>query len=221
MESKYEISDDGSIFYIGDDGTIHRVGKINGEGNVEGKTKSKGNGVLWFFLVVVIIISVFLWINLSSAENELRYIRNMESENENLKKQNSTLTSILPFRVDKIEMGNTDREGNIIDYYGSNLDANRMRYLTPKVDYTGFVHGKSVTVCYKIYNPNGKLEHNYSYSTTYTGGDGDSRTIYEGSDNMILSGWGSAYTSTYLVGKYRIEIWCNEICLGTESFWMD
>jgi len=228
MEKRYEISDDGSIFYIGDDGTIHRVGKINGEGNIEGKTKSNVNGVLWFFLFVAVIISIVLLrvnLNLSSAEDELRnvagnlelQISNLKSENEYLDKQNWILTSAFPFRIDRIEIGNTDGKGNIIDDYGSNLNAKGMRYLTPKIYYTGFVDRKSVTIKYKIFESNGIFKYIYPY--IYLGG-GDFRTIYRGSNTVTLSGWGTP-VSFYLKGTYRIEIWCNEVCFGTKDFSMD
>ena len=69
---------------------------------------------------------------------------------------------------------------------------------------------------YKIFNPNGTLNNNPSYSTTYTG-DGDFLTIYEGSNNTTMKGWGNASTSTYSSGTYRIEIWCNGMCVGSRK----
>jgi len=40
MRNKFEISGDGSIFYIDSDGTINRIGKIDEEGNIEVEKKN-------------------------------------------------------------------------------------------------------------------------------------------------------------------------------------
>jgi cell division protein FtsB len=233
MGNKYEISNDGSIFTIDNDGTIRRIGKIDNQGNIEGRTKNRSSGLLWIFLVIAVAVSVILGLNLSTTNADLsrmRYNYNNEisefkQQNENLKNKNSKLenkinsfSSSFPFKIEKIELGNVDNSGTI-DNYGSTLYGYRMRYLTPKIYYTGFVSGKSITVHYKIFNPSGTLNYNSSYSTIYTGG-GTSVTILEGSNNTTLKGWGNANASTYSSGTYRIEIWYNGMCFGSRSFYI-
>ena len=236
MSNKFEISDNGLIFYIDDDGTINRIGKIDSQGKIEGNTRSNGVAILWVFLIVAVITSIVLGVNLSSAKNDLYYeqnsTNNLESQVSDLKSKNdnlngqisnlanqlSSLSNTFPFQIDKIEIGNTDYNRNIIDDYGSSLYASRMRYLMPKIYYTGFANGKSVTIYYKIFNPDGNLYYNSSYSSIYT--YYTSVTIYQGSNNTALGGFGDSSTSFYPSGTYRIEVWCNEICLGTKSFYI-
>ena len=131
----------------------------------------------------------------------------------NVKQKGKVLSfSKFPFQIDRIEIGNADYNGNIIDDYGNRLSSNKMRYLKPKIYYTGFADGKSITIYYKIFNSDGKL--NYD---SYTG-LGSAVTIYQGSNNAPLLSWGSSSKSIYSSGTYRIEIWCNGIRCGTRNF---
>jgi len=156
--------------------------------------------------------------NLNSEVLNLKTeVSTLQTENYDLKRKINSLSSTFPFKIEKIEIGNTDNSNNIINNYGGTLYASQMRYLKPKIHYTGFVNGKSATIYYKIFKPDGTLNFNSSYSTIYTG-DGNSCTIYEGSNNVSLKGWGNASSSTYTSGAYRIEIWYNGICFGTKSF---
>jgi len=199
--------------------------------------KTKNNASLVFFLVLLIITCCGLGIQLSSINDDLNSaldshsllesrLSNSKSDNEqltnhisNLQRNIDSLSSIFPFRIDLIEIGNTDHNGNILTGYGNSLYANRMRYLSPKIYYTGFANGTSITINYKIFNPNGALNYNSSYSTTYTG-SGTPVIIYQGSNNANLQNWGNASSSAYSRGTYRIEIWHNGMCYGTKNFIM-
>lgn len=104
MKNKFEISDDGSIFFISDDGTINRLGKIDSQGNIKGKNNKSNRsiGVLWFFLVVAAISIIMLCINQLYMNDEISYYRqeyysinnkqyDIKSENTRLKNENNKL----------------------------------------------------------------------------------------------------------------------------------
>jgi hypothetical protein len=232
MRNKFEIDDDGSIFSIGEDGTIRRFGNINSHGDVKDKKSNTSTGLLWFLLVVIIIIAIVLGINLSSAKRDLSsssYIQNNLNEKLNelevnlngkiieLETNLSDVSSTFPFKINRIELGNIGENSATIDDYGSSLYDYRMRYLSPKIYYTGFASGKTITINYKIFKPNGALDYNSSYSTTYTGSE-TSATIYKGNGELVLKGWGNSTSSTYSSGNYRIEVWSTGICFSTKNF---
>jgi len=237
--NRFEVADDGTIFSIKDDGTIRRIGKINSNGNIEKIDSENSNGLLWFFLIVGVITVIILGILLSNAnselsnnnsiQNNLKYeIVELKNQNNNIKSEYASkikdleanffsISSTFPFKIDRIEIGN---EGTaMIDDFGSTLYSYRMRYLKPKIFYTGFVNGKPVTINYKIINPDGTLNYNSSYSTTFSG-DGTSMTIFSGNNSTILKGWGNLTSSVYSSGTYRIEIWYNGICFASKYFTM-
>ncbi len=152
--------------------------------------------------------------NLNNTKNELiDQIINLESNISNI-------TSSYPFKINRIEIANVNKNSSVIDEYGSTLYDYRIRYLMPKIFYTGYVSNKSVTINYKIFNPDGSLEYNTSYSTVYTG-SGTDISIYNGDNEKALKGWGNATSSNYSMGNYRIEIWYNGICFGTKNFEID
>ncbi|MDR0413785.1 MAG: hypothetical protein LBH84_00020 [Prevotellaceae bacterium] len=84
--SNYQIGEDGFIFFIGDDGTIHRVGKIDSQGNIEGNAK-KGNAgwiVLLALLIGLGITSIYFYAEMDSYSSRYYSERN---ENYNLRQQ--------------------------------------------------------------------------------------------------------------------------------------
>jgi hypothetical protein len=219
MENKFQIGDDGSIFTIIEDGTIRRIGKIDSQGNVGGKKRSK----LWIFLGLLIITTLFLWFELSSVSNDLykrtEEVINLEDRFENLENRFDLINSTYPFKIEKIELGNVTQDGEIIDDYEDELHSSRMRFLKPKIYYTGFVSKDSINIYRRLIYPNSVRNNSYfSHLTTYTY-DEESVTINAGSDNdLTLTGYGHGNHSLHPSGLYRIEIWYNDICLGVKDF---
>jgi len=230
MAQQFNISNDGTIFSITNDGTICRIAKISPDGKVEGKYSSKG--VLWCFLILSVAVSLVLGIMMASAKSEYQSdiyqqayrISALEASIATLKQENTrkddelqNISSAFPFKISRIDINNTNSGGDIIQSSGSSMYADNIRYLQPKIHYTGYVSDRQVTIYYEIYNPNGTLKYNTAYSSVYTG-DGTSVTIRQGSNTATLKGWGNPTTSTYASGTYRIEIWYNGMCLGTKTF---
>ena len=86
MNKGYQISNDGTIFAIKDDGSISRLAKINDQGrltDLEGRvmsptppvttsTTGDGKGWYWFF-IVVFIIAIIILASLYTEANDKYY----------------------------------------------------------------------------------------------------------------------------------------------------
>ena len=109
--------------------------------------------------------------------------------------------------IQKVEFANTEKGGNEISPYGSTLYASEMRFLKPKVYYTGkCAEEKNVTLYWKIIQPDGSLKSGKSSPEGYS--TSDSKTIRAGQGNSLkLSGWGHSEKSIYKGGIYRFELW--------------
>ena len=120
--------------------------------------------------------------------------------------------------ITSVSFANVDRDNNIISDYGSPLYKQEMKYLKPKIFYTGLAsESKSVEFKVKIYNPDGTMESADGSPSGYT--MADTRTVYPGSSQSItLSGWGNNTGGTsYSAGNVRYEIWCNGNLLYTAT----
>ena len=120
--------------------------------------------------------------------------------------------------ITRVTFANVDRDGNIISDYGSPLYKQEMKYLKPKIYYTGLAsESRSVEFKVKIYNPDGTMESASNSPSGYT--MSDTRTVYPGSSQSItLSGWGNNTGGTsYSAGNVRYEIWCNGYLLYTAT----
>ena len=207
------------------------------------KTNSAWIFILIFGIVVLGIVCFSLMTQLREVSNSKRHfeqkfkeigggneqlknkLNEVSDDNEQLKKQNQSLKNSLtkiqdvyPFVVDKVEIGNVDYYRNPINNFGTTLYANNMRYLEVRVHYTSILEDtKYLKMFYKIYQPNGTLILQGT-SKTYSNDNGETITIYPGSDFFNFPGWGNSTISTYSSGTYRIEIWYNNMCLKSTSF---
>ena len=127
--------------------------------------------------------------------------------------------------ISYISFGNQDKEANVINDYGSEMMAKDVQYLAPKIKYTGkCTTSKSVDLYWKITNPDGNLIRNTSTSpegyTTH-----GTYTVYPGSNEIKLIGWGTSSGGFYKAGYYKFElyyqgnqIWSTYVQLkGTET----
>ena len=69
---------------------------------------------------------------------------------------------------------------------------------------------------YRIYDQYGKLETSSSSPSGYT--YSSEEYIYQGNNTIVLFGWGSDSSGSWSKGKYRIEIWYEDICLKSKTF---
>lgn len=156
------------------------------------------------------------------AENSDIIINEKEQEISQLKNLISDFGSKNPIEISDIMFANINNS-NTIDDYGNPLNARGLRYLFSKIYYNSYLEtGKSITVYFKIINPDGSLKtgsdspSGYSFSSSiHISGS------YLKGQTSVLSGWGNASTSVYSSGTYRYEIWYYGKCIGTETFYIN
>jgi len=241
MIDRYNISNDGSIFTVGEDGTIHIVGKIGPQGNIQGKRANNSTGVLWFFLVVAVIGIIIMGVHLVNTMNELTdntvriYERDREiatlnkrisekdreisgmlglrSELSQLQGKFDDLRDKFPLKITSIEMGHKNSNGE--KTYGNILYSSRITYLNPKIYFTNYLKaGKTFNFTINYYDATGHLKYNAANGRgqTYNGYISTSAKEYE------LSGLGNASVGNWAAGAYTVEIWLDDVCLGSKKF---
>ncbi len=111
--------------------------------------------------------------------------------------------------IKDIEFANGDYDYNIIDDWGSNLIASKMRYLMPSIKYDcndkdlGSVDFYSVLRRGNYLYRNSDSPKNYSQKQTQ-------KIIYGKDKTLRLLGWGSSNTSIYPAGTYIYELWVDD-----------
>lgn len=109
--------------------------------------------------------------------------------------------------------GNTKKDNEIIDAFGSTLYASDIRYLCCRLNYNGPSSSEEKTVYVKVIKPNGELmtgsssPSGYTYSQNVTFEAGNSKTVG-------IGGWGKDSSSSYIAGTYKFEIYWN----GTKQY---
>lgn len=128
----------------------------------------------------------------------------------------SSYVSELPFIVTKMEVGNTDKDGNVIQDFGASIWDYKTQYLSPRITIKPYAKSGTYTVYVKLYK-NGELSTGtnsptgYSYSTTVTVSGSSSQVVR-------LSGWGSSTSGHWPIADYRFEVWYGDYCIGSKSF---
>ena len=239
----YQISNDGTIFNIKEDGSISKLGKIeNGRivsisNHTASSNSDSGKGALMFFLVVFIIATAVLGVLLGQSKRNYEYavfnistletkINSLEgdlitarSEKDVAKRELSDFKDnvgrTIPFVISDIEIANTSYDGTIETGFGATIYSSRSMYLTPRIKYVGFTSG-SKTIYVKIYNASGSLSTGRSSPSGYS----YSTSFYfsTGQNTFQLSGWGSSTRGHWSSGSYRIEIWYNNSCMKSKTF---
>ena len=112
-------------------------------------------------------------------------------------------------QIKDIVFANADYDNNILSPYGSKLISSKMRYLKPKIIYNGLSSGnKSITLFWKIINPDGTVKNNSTSPDGYT--SSGTYTIQSGTDKELYPfGWGNKNGGAYTAGTYRYELWYN------------
>ncbi len=107
--------------------------------------------------------------------------------------------------INSVSFANKTYNGSILDEYGQKLYSDKMRYLTPKISYSGLSSSQTKTVYVKIIKPDGSLltgsssPNGYTYSHTIT--------FYSGYNSCEVLGWGNNNGGVYSGGTYTIEFW--------------
>ncbi|MBQ8462059.1 MAG: hypothetical protein IJ543_06575 [Bacteroidales bacterium] len=147
-------------------------------------------------------------------QREDEYWRRKVEEIQQRKKEESADKGYMD--IEYVHFGNESKNRDVLTWYGGTLYDEEMRYLVPKIGYTGLANeSKAVTLHWKIFRPDGTMFRNdqspAGYTSSYT------YTILPGSGNTVtLLGWGSETGGLYKPGLYRFELYCNGHLLRTE-----
>lgn len=241
MNGNFQISKDGTIFEIKEDGTIKKIATIqNGRINGISEIRNKGKGVLWFFMIIFAIATIILAIlyvqsvddymrvsrrydsvsrELSSIKSDLSSVKSelstVKSERDNAQQNLADLQArVKPLVINEISIANKYKGGKIETDYGSTIYSSSSMYLSPKITYYGYKSGE-ITLYVKLYQ-NGYLRTGKESPNGYS--YSDSEYIYSGENTCELSGWGGEEKGHWPAGSYRFEVWYNNSCLKSSSF---
>ncbi len=140
-------------------------------------------------------------------------IEQLEEDKEALK---NSISKLPPILITDLKMGITNNDGDIVVEHGNTIYSSSTMFLSPKIYYYGNRSG-SITLKTKIFTPSGTMSNNQNTSPEgYT--NKTEMYVSEGSNNRIMTGWGSNSKGYWKSGNYRIEIWYNSTCLYSKSF---
>lgn len=115
-------------------------------------------------------------------------------------------------------IGNTDRDGNIIDDYGNALYASTLRFARQKIFYYGLTSPVTKSVYYRLITPQGKVLQDNSSPNGFTWKQ--DVTFKPGSNSHISFGWGNDRVGVYTTGTYISEVWIDGQCVSSQSFYV-
>ncbi len=120
-----------------------------------------------------------------------------------------------PLTVNYGLFGNREKDGTVINTFGSTLYASKMRYLYAEVYITpNLSSSRKLTFYYRLYRPDGTLSTYDGSPSGYTGSF--DATIGPNTNSFKTSGYGNATTSTYESGTYTYELY-----LDDKKIWSD
>ncbi len=154
---------------------------------------------------------------ISGLKNDVSELKTqVEQLEEDKKALKSTISKLPPLLITDLKMGIANNDGDTVVEHGSTIYSSSTMYLSPKIYYYGTRSG-SITLKTKIFTPSGTMSYNSNVSPEgYT--NKTEMYVSEGSNNRIMTGWGSNSKGYWSSGNYRIEIWYNSTCLYSKSF---
>lgn len=192
------------------------------------KESQRSSSAVWYWIgiaILAIAVGVMCYLYLDANKNYTRMmsktsslqeeVSEMEIERDNalmeLSDFKSSIGNTYPIVITDIEVANVYKNGTIETDYGNTLYDYRTLYLKPRIRYTGLTSG---TKEFKIkwVMPSGSLRtgdsspYGYSFS--------ESAYVSEGADNVLeFMGWGNESSGNWSSGRYRVEIWYDDVCL--------
>lgn len=220
MSSNYHHTSGGTGYTVNSDGTVTRQ---------RNSSKTRRKVGLWIFLILSIIISIILGILLYNTSEELNYANNelirKSSKVDEIRTQYNSLESSfnsvksyanrIPIIITEIEVVNKDCKGDeIYEEYGDIYSYNA-EYLHPVIHYYN-IKEQDVTLQVCWYKADGTMKRNDRSPANCT----QNKTIhvYKGNNSVELNGWGNVSHTSWPEGRYSVEIWYDDICLGVKHF---
>ncbi len=224
-----------------DDGSVYEIGNISSlstNNNTVNNTKQSKSCIgKWITLVSwigLIIVCISFFVQHESANDYIIYceerIFDLEQQvnllQSELNSKSGELDSInqqvfqetqnrIPITVTNVQFAN-ENNSQVIDDYGSTLFSNRVCYLKAKVSYTGRKTG-TYELIEKIICPDGTVLHSNSSPDNAT----QSFVINSssGRDAMFeFCGMGWDEPGSYEVGRWKFEIWYEDILVYSTTF---
>jgi cell division protein FtsL len=227
--SNYQISSEGVIYSIQEDGSIKRVAAIEENGQLldaqNGSNTKRGCIIVLILVCAIIGFILFVTIckdrgyykrEVATLESEIQSknerIGELDTELSNLKTE---IASVSPFVIYRVEIGNVYNGGGVETEYGNTLYSSRTMFLSPKIFYKGF-KSSDYTFDVKCFSPDGTM----STGTSSPKGFSQSALHYlsEGDNQLVLEGWGNKSKGYWKKGKYRLELWCKGKCVFSKNF---
>ena len=242
----YQISNDGTIFHIKEDGSISKLGKIENDrivsiNNSSPSDTSSGKGALVFFLVVFAMAALVLGILLAQSKNDYDYLAyNSSSEISSLKNKISSLERDLSSAKNERDLAKRelsdfkDNVGRTIPLVISDIAMGITNYNgTIETNFGSTIYSSQTmyltpkisymgfasgnkTFYVKLYYPDGTMSTGKTSPSGYS--YSDSAYISTGQHSFQLMGWGNSTKGHWRAGNYRIEIWYNNTCLKSKIF---
>lgn len=198
--------------------------------NMNKKVRKKKNRIITVVIIITVILTSILSILLHFYKKDFEYYskRSMELNNlaGDLDNQLDNISSSIPMLITDIEISNIYEGGRIQSDYGSVIYSNEARFLKPRITYTRirrmmiYSLTESVDLNVKFYSESDNVS---TLLTNLNSPDGytylSTVSIEDGCDKKIeLPSWGYGKHSVFAPGKYRIEIWHNDVCLRSKTF---
>ena len=142
--------------------------------------------------------------------------RDLEEAKRKLTNYQNKVGKNFPMIINNIELANyTKDRRKVISDYGQPIYSNKSRWVWFRINYDGMISGTK-KLYYRIYDQYGKLKTSSTSLSGYT--DSTEQYIYQSNNTTVLFGWGGDSSGSWRKGKYRIEIWYEDICLKSKSF---
>lgn len=199
------------------------------EDTVAPEKKSNKRLTVWLWIVIAILaigagVLAFLYIDTNSKYNRAsarnaslqNVVSNMEDMVNDYDNLVNSISTTYPIIITDIELANVYKNGEIETDYGSTIYDYCTMYLQPRITYTGLVTGEKEFKI-KWYMPNGDLRtgnnspSGFSFSDTVNINTGENNTY-------VFSGWGNETMGNWSSGRYRLEIWYEDVCLKAKTF---
>lgn len=126
--------------------------------------------------------------------------------------------SEIPFIITKIEVANIEKDGSIIQDYGSSIWDFKTKYLSPRITIKPLKTSGTHTLYVKLYKGS-SLRGSKTESAGYTYSYSDTVTLSgSGIQTFVLTGWGNDTSGYWGQDTYRFEIWYGDYCIGSKTF---
>lgn len=180
----------------------------------------KRSTVGYWVAIVILFIVACLGLGWGYSESEesdyFYYLYELATDAyADLESESKVFDDKYPVAITDIEIANVEQDMSIITDYGHRLYRSEAKFLAPRVTLTS-KKAQEVVVYLKWYNPDNDL------ITGSSSPDGFSQKltmdVYEGSQTVDLDGWGYTEAYSWHYGTNRLEIWCDDVCLGSKKF---